>query len=509
MAETAPPPVPSDPEEVAQDPERLLAPRRAKLDELRAAGAAYPNDFPVSHCSADVLQLFGEADEATLADAPTLSVAGRMLSQRIMGRVVFAHLQDRGGQIQIMARLNDLGAEAFEAFKRFDLGDIVGLRGKPIRTRSGELTLMASELRLLAKGLRPLPEKWHGLTDREARYRQRYVDLIVNQDSKAVFLKRSRIVSGIRRFLEERDFVEVETPILQQVYGGAAAKPFTTHHNALNMELFLRIAPELNLKRLVVGGFERVFEIGRNFRNEGLSTQHNPEFTMLEFYWAHATYTDLMLFTEELFARLAREVGGSVCLPYQGQEIDFTPPWRRISVVDAVVELGGVPRSIVGDREALADYARARGVAVSEHMGAGKLLMELMDLLVEHQLVQPTFLTDFPLEVSPLSRKKDADPEYVDRFELYVAGREIANGFSELNDPDDQRARFEDQVRARQLGDPEAPGMDEDYVLALEHGMPPTAGEGIGIDRLVMLLTDQPSIRDVILFPLLRPRDER
>ena len=500
---------PSNESDPGPDPDRLIAPRRAKLEELRSAGQAYANDFVPTHTVADCVAAFGGLDEVGLAAVTDeVSFAGRMMSQRLMGRIAFAHLQDRHGQLQILVRPNTVGKPAFQEFGRWDVGDIVAVRGRPIRTRTGELSLMASEVRLLSKSLRPLPEKWHGLTDREARYRQRYLDLMVNPEVREVFVKRSRIVAGLRRMLDERGFLEVETPVLQPIYGGAHARPFTTHHNSLDLDLYLRIAPELHLKRLIVGGLDRVYEIGKNFRNEGLSTQHNPEFTMLEFYWAYARHEDLMRLTEELIGALADAVCGATCIENAGVALDLTPPFRRLSVADALVQLGGVDPAILEDRDALASLAARHGVAVGAHMGQGKLQMELIDVLVEHQLVQPTFLTDFPLEVSPLSRRRDDRPELVERFELYVMGRELANGFSELNDPDDQRERFEAQVRARQLGDPEAPGMDEDYVTALEYGMPPTAGEGIGIDRLVMLLTDQPAIRDVVLFPLLRQKEE-
>ncbi len=491
------------------EPDRLMEPRLRKLAELRAQGRAYPNHFKPDHTARELHECFGDLDQADLDRVEgAFSVAGRMMSRRVMGKIAFAHLQDRTGRIQILVRKSEVGAEAFDEFKQLDIGDILGATGRIIRTRTGELSVYATSFELLTKSLRPLPEKWHGLTDREARYRQRYVDLIVNPDSRDVFLERTKIISGIRSFLDSHGFVEVETPVLQPIYGGAAARPFTTHHNALDQTLFLRIATELYLKRLVVGGFERVYEIGKDFRNEGLDTQHSPEFTMVEFYWAYATYQDLMGFTEELFSTLAREVTGSERVVYQGKEIDFTPPWPRLTIEDAVVRYAGVPREMTRDREALAEFARSRGIEVAEHMGFGKLLMELVDVFVEPELVQPTFLTDFPLEVSPLSRLKDSDPDLVDRFELYVAGREVANGFSELNDPEDQRSRFQAQVEARAKGDAEAHGMDHDYVRALEYGMPPTAGEGIGIDRLVMLLTDQPAIRDVILFPLLKPREE-
>ena len=494
-------------EEKEQD--RLIARRHDKLEELRAKGVAFPNDFVVSHIAQEVHETYGGLDpEALGAIEDEVSLAGRMMSRRVMGKLAFAHLQDRSGQIQILLRGDEVGREAYQDFKRYDLGDILGVRARPMRTRTGELSLHVSEVRILCKSLRPLPEKWHGLTDREARYRQRYIDLMVNRASREVFIKRSRIISSLRRTLDERGFIEVETPVLQPIYGGAAARPFTTHHNTLDRDLFLRIATELYLKRLVVGGFERVYEIGKDFRNEGLSTQHNPEFTMLELYWAYTTHLDLMELSEQLISGLAMEVCGSQVISYQGEEIDLTPPWPRISVAGSLVELGGLPREVVGEREELARRAHDLGIAVGPHMGTGRLQMELVDALVEPGLVQPTFLTDFPLEVSPLSRRKESDPELVDRFELYVARRELANGFSELNDPADQRARLEGQVQARALGDEEAHGMDEDYIRALEHGMPPTAGEGIGIDRLVMLLCDQPSIRDVVLFPLLRPRED-
>jgi lysyl-tRNA synthetase class 2 len=387
-----------------------------------------------------------------------------------------------------------------------DIGDIVGVWGHLFRTKTKELTIEARGMRLLTKCLRPLPEKWHGLADVEARYRQRYVDLMVNPEVRDLFEKRSRIVRLLRRFFEERDFLEVETPMMQAIPGGAAARPFVTHHNALNMDLYLRVAPELFLKRLLVGGFERVFELNRNFRNEGISVRHNPEFTMLEFYQAYATYDDLMRLTEELFVTLAEEVVGSLQVPYADHVIDLKPPWRRLTIKEAVVQHGGAEEQEIGTLEGLQHFAKQEGLHVDLNVSYGNLLVEVFEQVAESQLIQPTFITGYPLEVSPLARKNDANPALVDRFELYIGGRELANAFSELNDPTDQRQRFLQQVEARNAGDDTANPIDDDYVRALEYGMPPAAGEGIGIDRLVMFFTDSPSIRDVILFPLLRPQ---
>jgi len=399
-----------------------------------------------------------------------------------------------------------MGKEAFALVKKLDIGDIIRITGTPFRTKTGELTLLATEVVLLTKNLRPLPEKYHGLKDVELRYRQRYVDLIVNEEVRGIFRKRSRIIQAVREFLAARAFLEVETPMMQAVPGGAAAKPFKTHHNALDLDLYLRIAPELYLKRLLVGGFERVFELNRNFRNEGISTQHNPEFTMLEFYQAHATYEDLMTLTEEMFGSVAKLVNqGGLRLDYQGQLVDLTPPWRRLRLAEALTTIGRIPESAVSDPTATLEVAHGLGLEAENFEGHGKLLTKLFDLVVEPKLIQPTFITHYPLEVSPLSRKNEADPSLTDRFELFIAGREMANGFSELNDPRDQRQRFLRQLEARAAGDEEAHFMDDDYIRALEYGMPPAAGEGIGIDRLVMLLTNAPSIRDVILFPHLRP----
>jgi lysyl-tRNA synthetase class 2 len=398
-----------------------------------------------------------------------------------------------------------VGEESFDQFRRFDLGDIVGFSGTPFRTKTGELSLRADAIRILTKSLQPLPEKWHGLTDVETRYRQRYLDLIANPEVREVFLKRSRIIGLIRDFMQQRDFLEVETPMMQPIAGGATAKPFVTHHNTLKMDLFLRIAPELYLKRLVVGGFERVFEINRNFRNEGISIQHNPEFTMMEFYQAYATYKDLMDFTEELICHVSGEVVGKLKFTYGGKEVDLTPPWDRLSVREAIVKYGDIAAADLEDREKLLKYAGALGLEVDRNIGHGKLLTEIFDEVAEPNLWNPTFITEYPTEISSLSRKNEANPEVVDRFELFIVGRELANAFSELNDPLDQKERFLRQLEEKEAGDEEAHAMDADYIRALEHGLPPTAGEGIGIDRLVMLLTDSASIRDVILFPQLRP----
>jgi len=436
-----------------------------------------------------------------------VSIAGRIMTRRIMGKAAFVHAKDMSGALQLYVKRDEIGEEAFDEFKSWDLGDIVGAEGYVFRTRTGELSLHVERIRLLTKSLRPLPEKWHGLTDLESRYRQRYVDLIVNDEARRVFQIRSRAIDAIRRFLQARGFLEVETPMMQSIPGGAAARPFVTHHNALDMQLYLRIAPELYLKRLVVGGMERVFEINRNFRNEGLSPRHNPEFTMLEFYAAYADYRDLMDLSEAMLREVAQAVLGTTVVEYQGHRFDFARPFRRLTVRESILEFNpGV------QAEELADEARARALAgllrvhVEPGYGLGKIITEIFEKTVEPKLIDPTFITEYPAEVSPLARRSDHDPFVTDRFELMIAGREIANGFSELNDPEDQAERFRAQVAAKAAGDIEAMHYDEDYVTALEYGLPPTAGEGIGIDRLVMLLTDSPSIRDVLLFPLLRPR---
>jgi lysyl-tRNA synthetase, class II len=482
----------------------LLLQRRRKVNALWEAGInPYPNDFKPQHTAAQISAKYDQLEQIDEPDAEYV-LAGRMLARRSFGKAAFIQLQDRSGRIQVYVRKDDIGEEVFSQFESLDIGDIVGVTGFPFRTKTGELSVHARTIRLLVKSLLPLPEKFHGLTDVETRYRQRYVDLIVNPEVREIFLKRSRIVNLIRQFMTSREFLEVETPMMQPIPGGATAKPFVTHHNALDMQLFLRIAPELYLKRLVVGGFERVFEINRNFRNEGISVRHNPEFTMMEFYQAYATYEDLMNFTEELFCHVAQEVLGTLELNYQGMPISFQRPWRRLTVREAILEYGDIEPKQLDDKDLALAYARSIGLDLSDDIGYGKLLMEIFEEVAEHKLIQPTFVTAYPTEVSPLSRKNDHNPYIVDRFELMIGGREIANAFSELNDPVDQKERFLAQVAEKDKGDEEAHYMDEDYVRALEYGLPPTAGEGIGIDRLVMLLTDSASIRDVILFPQLR-----
>jgi lysyl-tRNA synthetase class 2 len=467
----------------------------------------FPNDFHKEHDIASIVEKYSPMDDAALADCDeTLSLAGRIISLRSFGKVAFFHIMDQSGKIQGYAARDKLDQTTRKAVKKFDVGDIIGIRGTPFRTKTGELTIACQTIRLLARSMRPLPEKYHGLKDMETRYRQRYVDLIVTPRSREIFSKRSLIVREFRHFMEEHGFLEVETPMMQPLAGGATAKPFTTHHNALDLDLFLRIAPELYLKRLLVGGFEKVFELNRNFRNEGIDTRHNPEFTMCEFYWAYATYQDLMDLTEELFAHLAKIVCGSWIINYQGETIDLTPGrWTRMSFYESLSRIGGHKPEFYTDYTKVQDYIHRRGEKTAEGETLQKLQAKLFDLDVEDKLVQPHFIYHYPTEISPLSRRNDQDPTLTDRFELFITGREMANAFSELNDPVDQRLRFEEQVREREAGDDEAHSMDEDYLRALEYGMPPAAGEGIGIDRLVMLLTDVSSIREVILFPLLRP----
>ena len=486
-----------------------LALRRAKLAALREAGNAYPNDFRRDVLAAELHARFREVGaEALEADPVRVRIAGRMMTRRVMGQASFAHLQDGSGErVQIYARRDALPDGVYEELKRWDLGDIVAASGTVFRTKTGELSVKVDELRLLTKSLRPLPEKWHGLADTETRYRQRYLDLLMNEPARRIFEARAQVVDHIRRFLVERAFLEVETPMMQAIPGGAVARPFVTHHNALGLDLYLRIAPELYLKRLVVGGLERVFEINRNFRNEGVSTQHNPEFTMLEFYQASADYRDLMDLTELMFRDLADAVIGKRQLTYQGDAIDFERPFARMTVKEAVLHFNPSVRPVeLEDIEMARRVAERLEIPVKQAWGLGKVQVEIFEKTVEHRLLDPTFITAYPTEVSPLARRNDADPFVTDRFELFIAGREIANGFSELNDPEDQAERFRRQVAERDAGDLEAMYYDEDYVTALEYGLPPTAGEGVGIDRLVMLLTDSPSIRDVLLFPHLRPR---
>ena len=489
------------------DDNRYIEQRRDKLAALRLQGQAYPNQFERKHFAGKLHARYDASDKAELeALALQVQLAGRMMLQRDKGKVVFADLQDMSGRIQIFVRGDSIGAESFEAFKHGDIGDIYGVSGQLFKTNTGELSIKVASIELLTKSLRPLPEKFHGLADQEQKYRQRYVDLIMNEDSRRVFAIRSQSVQFIRNYMIDAGFVEVETPMMQVIPGGAAARPFVTHHNALDMDLYLRIAPELYLKRLVVGGIEQVFEINRNFRNEGLSTRHNPEFTMLEFYQAYADYEDFMNLTEDMMRKLAQAVLGSMQFEYQGERFDFEQPFTRISVADAIIQYNpGLDHAQLQDLEYCRKAASDLGIRIEPSWGAGKLQIEIFEATVEEQLKQPTFITAYPTEVSPLSRCNDDDPFITDRFEFFVGGRELANGFSELNDPEDQAARFRRQVEDKEAGDEEAMHYDADYVRALEYGMPPAAGEGIGIDRLVMLLADVPSIRDVILFPHLRP----
>jgi lysyl-tRNA synthetase class 2 len=481
--------------------------RIRKLDRLRALGARpYGTRFEVRDRAGDVIRLHGnKPKEALEREAIACTIAGRIVALRRFGKAAFVLLQDGADRLQVYLKKDLLGEQAHAIAQELDLGDWIGVSGVLFRTKTDEFTVEARTLTFLSKALRPLPEKWHGLTDVETRYRRRYVDLIANPAVQEIFVARSRIVAAIRTFLIEKGFLEVETPMMHPIPGGATARPFVTHHNALGVDLYLRVAPELYLKRLVVGGFPRVFEINRNFRNEGISTVHNPEFTMLEFYMAFADYRDLMALTEELIPRLAREVLGTTAIEYQGRSLTLDPPWRRWSWREAILEVNGLDPSVLADEAAARRTAARLGIEVAPKAGLVDLLNEIFEETVEPQLIQPTFITDYPIELSPLARRKDDDPALTDRFELYIAGREIANGFSELNDPLDQRQRFEAQVARREAGDEEAQHLDEDFLLALEYGLPPTAGEGIGIDRLVMLLTNQASIRDVILFPQLRP----
>lgn len=494
--------------EDVQDENKLIAERRQKLDKLRQARAvAYPNNIAPTHEALHLHQQYDAADEPKLAEAGTVCVAGRMRAKRVMGKASFAQIQDgSGARIQAYVARDDLPEGRYAEFKTWDVGDIVVVEGALFRTKTGELSIKATQIDMVTKSLRPLPSKFHGLTDQEARYRQRYVDLIMNEDSRQVFVLRSKVVSYIRRFFEARQYLEVETPMMHPIPGGATAKPFKTHHNALDMPLYLRIAPELYLKRLVVGGFERVFEINRNFRNEGISTRHNPEFTMLEFYQAYATHNTMMDLSEVLLRGLAEEVVGSAQIAYQGTMLDFAQPFARLTMTDSIKQYAPQYATIVDDAQALAQVLRDDfAQKVEATMALGALQTLLFEEAVEHLLMQPTFITDYPAVVSPLSRRRDDKPELAERFELFIAGREIANGFSELNDPEDQAERFKAQVAAKDAGDDEAMHYDSDYIRALEYGMPPTAGEGIGIDRLVMLLSNTASIREVLLFPLLRP----
>lgn len=475
---------------------------------MRETGSPFPNHFRRDALAGELHQENQQKSGEELgSEQIRVKVAGRMMAKRVMGKASFAHIQDVSGKIQLFVQRDSLPEGVYNTqFKKYDVGDILGVEGELFRTKTGELTIRVESVELLVKSLRALPEKFHGLTDQEIRYRQRYVDLIMNPEVRETFRLRSRIVEFIRHFLSRQDFLEVETPMMQAIPGGAVARPFETHHNALGMDLFLRIAPELYLKRLVVGGFEKVFEINRNFRNEGISTQHNPEFTMLEFYWAYADYNDLMDLTESMMRECAREVLGTPKLEYQGESFDLDKPFARMTVGEAVLHHNpDLDLGDLGSINTLRSKVESLGMPVKESWGEGKLLLEIFEKTVEEQLRSPTFITAYPVEVSPLSRRNDDDPTVSDRFELFVAGREIANGFSELNDAEDQAERFRHQVSEKEAGDNEAMHYDADYVRALEYGLPPTAGEGIGIDRLVMLMTDSPSIRDVLLFPHMRP----
>ena len=491
------------------DENMLIAERRSKLAALRSQGVAFPNDFRRCDYADDLQAEYADAqrwDAAALeASGRKVAVAGRLMAKRVMGKAAFAHIQDMSGRIQVFLQSNVLG-EAYEAFKGWDIGDIVGVTGGMTRTRTGELSVKAEGLRLLTKSLRPLPDKFHGLADVEQRYRMRYVDLVMNPEAREVFVRRSRIVAEIRRWLDARRFLEVETPMMHYIPGGATARPFVTHHNALDIDLYLRVAPELYLERLVVGGLERVYEINRNFRNEGVSTRHNPEFTMLELYEAYATYTEVMDLTEGMIRDVAQAVCGGTLMHWEGRDIDLGPAFRRWRLEEAVREHNPeISQADCRDREALAGHCARLGIPVKPGYGWGKLLLEIFEKTVEGDLVQPTFITHYPVEVSPLARESDTEPGITDRFELFIGGKEMANGFSELNDPEDQKQRFLAQVAAKEGGDDEAMHYDADYIRALEYGLPPTGGLGVGIDRLVMLLTGSASIRDVLLFPYMRP----
>jgi lysyl-tRNA synthetase class 2 len=488
-----------------EDYNELIQQRFKKLDEISAMGAKpYAGRFDVSTSTRTLIDTYGNSTKEELAAKRVeVIIAGRIVAMRSFGKAGFGHIQDGSGRIQIYFQKNTLGEDRYALFKKIDIGDFLGVKGFLFRTKTNELTIEMEEFTLLSKSLRPLPEKWHGLTDVELRYRQRYVDLIVNPEVKNVFILRTKIVQAIRNFLNARGYVEVETPMMQSIPGGATAKPFKTHHNALDMDLYLRIAPELYLKRLLVGGFERVYEINRNFRNEGISTRHNPEFTMLEFYTAYADYQYLLDLTEQMISTVALDVLGTTEVEYDGRKINLAPPWKRMTYVDSLRQ-AGVPEDVLADAAKAREFALNLGADLKGGEPFGKILNEIFEALVEPKLIQPTFITDYPTDISPLSKKRDDNPDFVERFELFVLGRELANAFSELNDPVDQKERLQKQVSEREAGDEEAHQMDDDFIRALEYGMPPAAGEGIGIDRLVMLLTGSSSIRDVILFPQMK-----
>jgi lysyl-tRNA synthetase class 2 len=489
------------------DTNELILQRRYKLNELRTRGTPFPNDFRRDVLAAALHEEYADKTEPELEAKPIpVKIAGRIMTRRLMGKASFLTVQDMSGRIQLYVRQDEISDAAYDDFKQWDIGDIIGAEGNLFKTKTGELSVRVQIIRLLTKSLRPLPDKFHGLTDQELRYRQRYLDLMVNTDTRKTFLTRTKIVDVIREFLKKRDFLEVETPMMQVLPGGAAARPFITHHNVLDMPLYLRIAPELYLKRLVIGGFERVFEINRNFRNEGLSVRHNPEFTMLEFYQAYADYNDLMDLTEEMFREISQEVLGSLQITYQGETFDVSQPFLRLSLFDSILRFNpDLKAADIDNLDAAKKTATHLEIPLHKNYGLGKIQVEIFEKTVEHELKNPTFITDYPAEVSPLARLNNDNDFITDRFELFVGGREIANGFSELNDAEDQAERFRKQVAEKEAGDDEAMPYDADYVLALEYGMPPTAGEGIGIDRLVMLFTDSPSIRDVILFPHMKP----
>ena len=490
-----------------QDENQLVALRREKLGQMREVGIAFPNAFKRDHYAQNLQDEYGDKEKPWFDENEVrVSVAGRIMLKRVMGKASFITISDMSGRIQVYAQIKLLGDDLYESFKGWDSGDIVGVEGLLFMTQKGELTVKADKLQLLTKSLRPLPEKFHGLSDQEQRYRQRYLDLIMSEETRDTFKIRSKVISYIRNYFESKDFMEVETPMLQVIPGGATARPFETHHNALGIDMYMRIAPELYLKRLVVGGFERVFEINRNFRNEGLSTRHNPEFTMIEFYQAYATFHDLMDITEELLRGLAEHVLGNTQVTYQGETFDFGKTFDRISVKDSILKYNtNLTEDDINTESGAQKVAKDLGIHLQEYWGLGKIQMEIFDETVEKKLLNPTFITEYPAEVSPLARRNDDNDFITDRFELFIGGREIGNGFSELNDAEDQAERFQKQVAEKDAGDNEAMHYDADYIRALEYGMPPTAGEGIGIDRLVMLLTDSPSIRDVILFPHMRP----
>jgi lysyl-tRNA synthetase class 2 len=495
--------------ELPIDENQLIAERRGKLHALRMQGIAYPNDFTRADYAQDLQDAYADKEqwttEALQGMDKSVQIAGRLMAKRVMGKASFAQLQDMSGRIQLYLAGADLG-DSYEAFKHWDVGDIIGVTGVMTRTKTGELSIKGKSIRLLTKSLRPLPDKWHGLSDVEQRYRQRYVDLIVNPEAREVFIKRSQVISAIRNWLDAQRFLEVETPMMHYIPGGATAKPFMTHHNALDLDLYLRVAPELYLKRLTVGGLERIYEINRNFRNEGVSTRHNPEFTMLELYEAYATYNEIMDLTEGMVRAAAEKVLPSMQVHWDGQDIDLSKPFRRWTMIDAVMEHNPhISADDIRDVAAMRRHCEALGVRYKPSYGWGKLLLEVFEKTVEHTLVQPTFITQHPTEVSPLARANDLDAGLTDRFELFIGGKEIANGFSELNDSEDQAARFAEQVNQKEGGDDEAMHFDADYIRALEVGLPPTGGLGVGIDRLVMMLTGSSSIRDVLLFPYMRP----